>query len=58
MTIPLESLQNTEILYSSSNLSATFQQPFSNHVILSSALDISHVQPNLTSFYAIIDPSP
>ena len=53
---PLKSLEkccvrNTEILYSD-------QQPSSNPVILPSALDISHVQSNHTSVYAIIDPSP
>ena len=37
-------VRNTEILYSG-------QQPSSNPVILSSALDISHVQPNHTSVY-------
>ena len=34
------------------------QQPSSNPVILPSTLAISHVQPNHTSVYAIIDPSP
>ena len=43
---PLEKccVWNTEILYSG-------QQPSNNPVILSSALDISHVQPNYSSVY-------
>ena len=53
MTIPLE-----KVLCMIYGNPLFLQQPFSNPVVLSSTLSISHVQPNHTSVYAIIDPSP